>query len=123
MVNFQYINIEKNYIYDVCIHFKLNNITALQMYVISLNKTTDYREFYYSHSYKGTNDWKKECYTIGPIRKSSHNKTNVFFLGIYTHAQIDETGTAEAFIDDVSIYRVKDIVEVRLTNEEKKFML
>ena len=117
MVNFQYINIEKNYIYDVCIHFKLNNITALQMYVISLNRTTDYREFYYSHSYKGTNDWKKECYTIGPIRKSSHNNTNVFFLGIYTHAQIDETGTAEAFIDDVSIYRVKDIVEVRLTND------
>ena len=51
-----------------------------------------------------------------PNKKSSSN-SNVFFLGIYTHAQIDETGTAEAFIDDVSIYRIKDILEIRVSND------
>ena len=116
MINFQYINIEKNYKYDICIHYKIKNITALQMYIASLNSTQDYKEHYYSSGYKGTSDWSKACYTVGPIKKSSSN-SNVVFLGIYTHAQIDETGTAEAFIDDISIYRIKDILEIRVSND------
>ena len=35
LINYQYINIEKGYIYDVCIHYKIKNIVALQMFVVN----------------------------------------------------------------------------------------
>ena len=116
MINFQYLNIEKGYVYDVCIHYKINNIVALQMFVVNEYSAEDYEEVYYSDLFIGTKDWTQACYTIGPIQRSSSN-INKFFLGIYTHAQIDETGTAEAFIDDISITRIKDIFEIRLSND------
>ena len=116
MVNSQLINVEKNYQYEVCIHFKLNNIKALQMFVGNRNKTKDYEEYYYSKPFRGTNDWKKVCYTVGPLKKSS-GYSDYFSLGIYTQAQIDETGTAEAFIDDISVYRIKDIIKIGINND------
>ena len=102
LINWQYINVEKNYVYDVCTHYKITNIAALQMFVVNEYSSDDYEEVYYSDLAVGTNDWKEGCYTIGPIQRSSSD-INKFFLAIYTNAQIDETGTAEAFIDDISI--------------------
>ena len=77
MINFQYISIEKNYKYEICIHYKLKNITAFQIYIGNHN-TLQYYEVYYLDIYKGTNEWTKECYTVGPIKKSS-SESNSFF--------------------------------------------
>ena len=116
LVNYQQINVERNYQYEICIHYKIKNITALQFYILNTNKTKDYNEYYYSKSYRGTNDWEKGCYETGPLKRSS-DIYNKFKLGIYTHAQIDETGEAEAFIDDISMYRIKDIIKIGVNND------
>ena len=116
LINLQYFDVEKNYKYEVCIHYKIRDIKALQMFVVS-SPIGDYQEAYYSDLYMGTSDWTKACYTVGPIERSSSINFNSFFLGIYTHEQIDESGTAEAFIDDISVYRIKDILEIRVSND------
>lgn len=56
MINFQYLNIEKGYVYDVCIHYKINNIVALQMFVVNEYSAEDYEEVYYSDLFIGTKD-------------------------------------------------------------------
>ena len=116
MASYQYINLEKNYQYKICMHLKLKNIKSFQMYFTSQNNTKDYRERKDSNSYKETNGWEIICYTIGPIKRSS-SESNKFIVGFYTHAQIDETGTAEAFVDDVSVYRIKDILKIGINND------
>ena len=113
--SYQFINVEKNYQYRLCIHLKLTNIKAFQMHITNHNKTKE-RESYHSNGYKNTTGWEIKCYTVGPFKRSS-SELDKFMFGFYTHAQIDETGTAEAFVDDISVYRIKDILKIGINND------
>ena len=112
----QNINVEKNYKYRICVSIKLKKIKNFQMYITSQNNTQDYRERYDSNGYKETNGWEIKCYTVGPIKRSSSD-TNRFSVGFYTHAQTNETALAEIFVDDMSVYRIKDILKIAINND------
>ena len=107
--------LEKDFQYEICVYYKLKNILKFQMVFANNNKSEGYKEYYYSKILNGTNnDWKLFCYRTGNLQRSS-GKYDIFYLGIYTHAQIDDT--AEAFIDDVFAYRVNDIIRVGINND------
>ena len=112
----QLLYLEKNYQYRLCMLLKLKNVKAFQMYFTSLNNTIDYRERKDSNGYHETNGWEVNCYNIGPIKRSSSD-THKFIFGFYSHPQVDETGTAEIFVDDVSVYQIKDILKIGVNND------
>ena len=116
MITLQYIDgFNKEFKYEICVHYKLKNILGFQLVFANVNKTDQYKEYYYSKILSGTNnEWKLFCYRTGELKRSS-SEYDSFYLGIYTHAQIDDT--AEAFIDDVFIYRVNDIIRVGINND------
>jgi len=113
--NYQLIELEKNYQYEICIHFKLKNIlgNGFSFYIDNNNYTSGVNERYYSELYNGTNDWKKECYTSGKIKKPNQDSEKYVF-GAFTYEENKTNG--EVFIDDISIYRIDDFLKIIISN-------
>ena len=105
LINYQFIKIDKNLQYEVCVHFKLINIhgDGFQFYIESKNKTEGFYESSYSKKFNGTNDWMKACH-LTKIFKKPNNDSDRYFVGFYTHSQKESGG--EVFIDDISVNRI-----------------
>ena len=115
IINTQTIELEKGFKYEICVNFKLKNITGngFRFYIENKNHTQLY-ERYYSSYYSGTNDWKKICHESGNIIKPSGDLDRYIF-GAYTFEQENPTG--EVFIDDISIYRINDLLKIVINND------
>ena len=100
IINTQTIQLEKGFKYEICVNFKLKNVTGngLRFYIENKNHTELYEHYYFSY-YNGTNDWKKVCNESGNIQKPSGDLDRYIF-GIFTLEQKNPTG--DIFIDDVS---------------------
>jgi len=114
--NYQLIELEKNYRYEICIHFKLKNIigNGFSFYIDNNNYSSGINERYYSPLYNGTNDWKKECYDSGKIKKPNGDEEKYVF-GAFTFEENKTNG--EVFIDDISIYRIDDFLKITISND------
>ena len=109
--------VENDFQYEVCVYYKLKNIRGFQLAFANNNESADYKEVYYSSILTGTNDdWKLFCYRTKNLKRSS-GQYDKFFVELFTQRQIDPTNTAETFIDDVSVYRVTDIIRVGINND------
>ena len=115
IINTQTIVLEKDFKYEICVNFKLKNVTGkgFRFYIENKNNTQLY-EHYYSSYYNGTNDWNKVCLVSGIIKKPSGDLDRYLF-GAYTLEQENPTG--EVFIDDISIYRINDLLKIVINND------
>ena len=110
VTNSQRLDLEKDFKYEVCVHFKLKDIVGngFRFYIGNLNYTPRYSDYHYSKYVNGTtNDWQKECYYTGKIMKPNGYLDNyifIFFTGRH------ENASGEIFLDDISIYRVNDYI-------------
>ena len=115
IINTQTIQVEKDFKYEICVNFKLKNITGsgFRFYIENKNFTNLY-EHYYSSYFNGTNDWKKACLKSGNIKKPSGDFDRYLF-GAYTLEQ--EGASGDVFIDDISIYRINDLLKIVINND------
>ena len=106
--SYQIIPIEKGFQYEMCAHFKLNNVKNISgegffFMIESVNKTNGIKEYCYSRRYFGNIDWKKACHITGIIKKPN-NDSDKYYFGLYSPAQKETVG--EIFVDDVSLRRI-----------------
>ena len=115
IINSQTIELEKDFKYEICVNFKLKNIIGkgFRFYIENKNHTQLYERYYFSY-YSGTNDWKKVCHETGNIIKPSGDLDRYIF-GAFTLEQEDSNG--EVFIDDISIYRINDLLKIVINND------
>ena len=69
-MNSQYIELDKDFNYEVCVHFKLKDIVGdgFRFYIGNLNYTPGFSDYHYSPKYyNGTNNWEKACYNTKKI--------------------------------------------------------
>ena len=105
LINYQILKIEKNFQYEICVHFKLVNITGkgFAFYIESKNQTPGFYESTYSKAFTGNNDWKKVCHLTDIFRKPN-NDSDTYFIGLYTHPLKESAG--EVFVDDISVNKI-----------------
>ena len=72
-VNSQYIELDKDFNYEVCVHYKLKDIRGdgFRFYIGNLNYTPGYGDYHYALIYYNgtTNGWEKACYNTKKIFK------------------------------------------------------
>ena len=80
IINTQTIELERGFKYEICVNFKLKNVTGkgFRFYIENKNHTQLY-EHYYSSYYNGTNDWNKVCLVSGIIKKPSGDLDRYLF--------------------------------------------
>ena len=117
VTNSQYIELDKDFSYEVCVHFKLNDIEGggFRFYIGNLNYTPGFSDYHYSPNYyNGTNDWEKVCYDTKIIKKPNGYLDKYIFI-FFTTASNNTKG--EIFIDDISIYRINDYMNIAINND------
>ena len=116
IVNIQYIELEKNYQYQVCVHYKLNNIieNGFRFYIENQNYTPGYYDPHKSKIYNGTNDWKQACINTGKIKRPN-GILDQYFFGVYTYESNHSNG--EVFVDDISIYKINNFLRITINND------
>ena len=117
--SYQMISIEKGFQYEMCAHFKFNNLTknsgGFLFLIESVNKTNGTFEYFYSRRYHGSISWKKACYITGIIKKPNNNSDRYYF-GLYSFQQKDLVG--ELFVDDVSVRRINFRIGINNDRDE-----
>ena len=117
VVNSQYIELDKDFSYEVCAHFKLKDIigNGFRFYIGNLNYTAGFSDYHYSKYYNGTiNEWKKECYNTKKIRRPNGYLDKYIFIFFTSE---DNNAKGEIFIDDISIYRINDFINITINND------
>ena len=89
--SYQMIQIEKGFQYEMCAHFKTQNVPNISyegfLFMIeSINKTNGTYEYFYSRRYYGNLDWRKACHITGIIKKPN-NDSDKYYFGLYSVAQ------------------------------------
>ena len=102
---------EKGFRYKICAAFKLINVNNFQIYLQNREFTNDTYEGFYTDSYSGTLDWRKECYNTHHLLLTRTK----FTLGFYAHPQ--EAPEGDIFIDDVSITRIDELLILGINND------
>ena len=116
VISSQKIELDKDFKYEVCVHFKLKDIVGdgFRFYIGNLNYTPGFSDYHYSKYFNGSNDWKKECYYTEAIRKPKGYLDNYIFIVFTTE---DDNTSGEVFLDDISIYRVNEFINISINND------
>ena len=117
VVNSQYIELDKDFNYEVCVHFKLKDIVGdgFRFYIGNLNYTPGFSDYHYSPKYyNGTNNWEKACYNTKKIMRPNGYLDNYIFIFFTTEDNITK---GEVFIDDISIIRINDYINITINND------
>ena len=117
---YQMIPVEKGFQYEMCVHFKLNDVRNISgagfLYMIeSFNGTTGIAEYFYSRRLFGNYDWKKQCRVTGIIEKRNSD-SDLYYFGLYSSPQ-KETG-GDIYIDDVSLRRINFRIGINNDRDE-----
>ena len=117
VINSQYIELDKEFNYEVCIHLKLKNIIGkgFRFYIGNSNSTPGFSDYHYYKCYNGTtNGWDKACYNTGRIKRPNGYLDKYIFV-FFTIEDSDAKG--EIFVDDISIYRINDFINITINND------
>ena len=119
IINTQSIELEKDFQYEICVYYKLNNIIGdgFRFFIENNNHTPEYYERYYFNFYNGTNDWKQACDISGKIKRPN-GILDQYIFGVYTLENNHSNG--EVFIDDISIYRINDFLRITISNDREE---
>ena len=117
--NSQNLQLDKDFSYEVCVHFKLKDIVGkgFRFYIGNLNYTPGFIDYHYSIYYNGTNDWKKACYNTNKIFKPNGYLDKYIF--IFSTSSNNNT-KGEVFIDDISIIRINDYINITINNDREE---
>ena len=83
ITNSQYIQLDKSYNYEVCVHYKLKDIvgSGFRFYIGNLNYTPGFSDYNYSPKfYNGTKDWEKACKKI--MRPNGYLDNYIFIFSL-----------------------------------------
>ena len=119
--NYQIINVEKNYIYEVCAYIKFINAggagSGFQMYIRSNDRTPGIYEIFESKVLSGNFNWDQTCFTTWIIKKS--NNVSIYLLGIFSLAKNgSDDSDREIFIDDISVKKINFRIAINNDRDE-----
>ena len=119
VVNSQFIDLDKDFKYEVCVHFKLKDIRGygFRFYIGNMNYTPGYSDYNYVPKYYNgtTNGWQKACYKTKTIMRPRGGNLDTYIFIFFTTP--DESEKGEVFIDDISIYRINDCINITINND------
>ena len=118
ITNFQTIQLEKGFQYEVCIHFKIKNIkkTSSEGFFIkiqSINTTGGFNEYFNSRAYYGNINWRKTCLLTSIIKNLNNGNYILYLFSIGNN-----NSTWEIFIDDVSVRRINFRIAINNDRDE-----